>query len=77
MIILYDTEELEFETLGLGVLRDAISVSVTEELNGLFELTIEYPIDGYLFNELKSLLCLFRPGRDRLLYRQPGIFPGA
>ena len=59
MIILYDTEELEFETLGLGVLRDAISVSVTEELNGLFELTIEYPIDGYLFNELKftRIIC--------------------
>ena len=59
MIILYDTEELEFETLGLGVLRDAISVSVTEELNGLFELTMEYPIDGYLFNELKftRIIC--------------------
>ena len=59
MIILYDTDELEFETLGLGVLRDAISVSVTEELNGLFELTMEYPIDGYLFNELKftRIIC--------------------
>lgn len=59
MIILYDTKELEFKTLGLGVLRDAITVSVTEELNGLFELTMEYPIDGYLFNELKftRIIC--------------------
>lgn len=59
MIILYDTKELEFKTLGIGVLRDAISVSVTEELNGLFELTMEYPIDGYLFNELKftRIIC--------------------
>ena len=59
MIILYDTKELEFKTLGLGVLRDAIKVSVTEELNGLFELTMEYPIDGYLFNELKftRIIC--------------------
>ena len=59
MIILYDTKELEFKTLGLGVLRDAVKVSVTEELNGLFELTMEYPIDGYLFNELKftRIIC--------------------
>ena len=59
MIILYDTKELEFKTLGLGVLRDVITVSVTEELNGLFELTMEYPIDGYLFNELKftRIIC--------------------
>ena len=59
MIILYDTKELEFKTLGIGILRDAITVSVTEELNGLFELTMEYPIDGYLFNELKftRIIC--------------------
>lgn len=59
MIILYDTKELEFKTLGLGVLRDVITVSVTEELNGLFELTMEYPIDGHLFNELKftRIIC--------------------
>lgn len=59
MIILYDTKELEFKSLGLGILRDAIKVSVTEELNGLFELTMEYPIDGYLFNELKftRIIC--------------------
>ena len=59
MIVLYDTKELEFKTLGLGILRDAIKVSVTEELNGLFELTMEYPIDGYLFNELKftRIIC--------------------
>lgn len=59
MIILYDTKELEFKTLGIGVLRDAIKVRVTEELNGLFELTMEYPIDGHLFNELKftRIIC--------------------
>ena len=59
MIILYDTKELEFKSLGLGILRDVIEVRVTEELNGLFELTMEYPIDGYLFNELKftRIIC--------------------
>ena len=59
MIILYDTDELEFKTLGIGILRDTIKASVTEELNGLFELTMEYPIDGHLFNELKftRIIC--------------------
>ena len=61
MIILYDTKELEFKSLGLGILRDAIKVSVTEELNGLFELTMEYPIDGYLFNELKFTRIICNP----------------
>ena len=59
MIILYDTDELEFKSLGIGILRDTITASVTEELNGLFELTMEYPIDGHLFNELKftRIIC--------------------
>ena len=59
MIILYDTDELEFKSLGIGILRDTITASVTEELNGRFELTMEYPIDGHLFNELKftRIIC--------------------
>ena len=59
MIVLYDTDELEFKSLGIGILRDTIKASVTEELNGLFELTMEYPIDGHLFNELKftRIIC--------------------
>ena len=38
--------------LGLGMLNDCISATVTEELNGKFELTIEYPVDGIHFADI-------------------------
>ena len=44
--ILFDASELTFDSNGLGVLSDAISCTVTEERNGAFELTLEYPISG-------------------------------
>ena len=52
--ILYDKMETEFGHLGLGVLRDAISCIVTEERNGIFELEMEYPISGALFDLLEN-----------------------
>lgn len=38
--------------LGIGMLNDCISATVTEELNGKYELTIEYPIDGIHFADI-------------------------
>lgn len=52
--ILYAANETDFNTLGLGVLQDAISPLVSEERNGQFELTMSYPVDGALFNEIKN-----------------------
>ena len=52
--VLYKANETDFNTLGLGVLRDAISPLVTEERNGQFELTMSYPVDGALFDEIKN-----------------------
>ena len=52
--VLYKANETDFNTLGLGVLRDAISPLVTEERNGQFELTMSYPVDGALFGEIKN-----------------------
>lgn len=40
-------------TLGLGMLNDCISATVTEELNGSYELVIEYPITGAHFHEIE------------------------
>lgn len=53
MIILYEENEVKFESLGLGVLKDALSAIVKESLNDSFEFEIEYPITGALYNELK------------------------
>lgn len=52
--ILYEANETQFNHGGLGTLSDAISVFPEEERNGKFELIIEYPIFGKLFNELKN-----------------------
>lgn len=44
--ILYENTETLFNTNGLGRLRDAISVTVTEERNGIYECDFKYPVDG-------------------------------
>lgn len=53
MIILFDEAERSFESLGLGVLKDATSCTVKEALNGEFELEMTYPISGSLFNQIR------------------------
>ena len=50
--VLYEHSERAFETQGLGSLTDAISCTVTEELNSTYELKMDYPIDGIHFNDI-------------------------
>ena len=50
--IIYDAFSDGTDGLGIGVLSDAISCVVTEELNGLFELHMTYPVKGILFEEV-------------------------
>ena len=45
MICLYDSNETTFTSNGLVVLSDAISCTITEELNGAYFLEMEYPLD--------------------------------
>lgn len=54
MITLYPSTATAFETQGLGALPDAISCQVTEERNGAFELTIEYPITGLHYADISN-----------------------
>lgn len=49
---LYAATETTFTNNGLGGLPDAISCIVTEELNGPFELEMQYPIDGLHFSDI-------------------------
>ena len=57
--ILYPASETEFVSQGLGVLSDAISCTVTEERNGLYELEMEYPIDGQHFSDIADRCIIF------------------
>ncbi len=52
MIILYDENELLFQSLGLGLLRDAKSCIIKEGLNDSFELEMQYPLTGSNFSKL-------------------------
>mgnify|MGYP003290492148 CR=1 FL=1 len=44
--ILYSESERAFQTNGIGILSDAIYCIVKAELNGKYELTLQYPANG-------------------------------
>lgn len=50
--LLFEKDATDFSTRGLYALSDAISCTVTEERNGLFELELVYPTDGNHFSEI-------------------------
>lgn len=59
---LFDANATSFNTNGLGSLSEAISCEVTEELNGIYELEMQYPITGRLFSSLvNSALIVAEP----------------
>jgi len=45
---------LDYDTLGIGALGEAISCVVTEERNGRYELRLTYPVTGRRFKDLKE-----------------------
>jgi len=61
---LYAEDETEFESNGLGPLSDALACTVEENRNGAFELTMDYPVTGVLFDELKHGSIIFAPTND-------------
>lgn len=50
--ILYDSNESQFDNNGFGVLGDAVDCTVERELNGIYELELQYPVDGVRFGDL-------------------------
>lgn len=50
--ILYEASETSFSTNGIGLLRDAITCTVTEERGSSYELTMEYPVSGIHYESL-------------------------
>jgi len=64
MIRLYGSNETNFITNGIGVLSDCVSCTVTEELNGMYELEMEYPINGSRYGDIRL---------GRYIYAQPAV----
>ena len=44
--ILYEANTVDFNNNGLGALTEAMFSQVTEERNGIFELSVVYPMSG-------------------------------
>lgn len=62
--VLYSPNEYAFKTNGIGRLYDAISCEVTEERNGIYELSLEYPINGMLYKELRIFNIILAKPND-------------
>ncbi len=88
MIKLFDNDALETtdmtKSYGLGVLSNARSCTVAEELNGAFDLDLEYPVDGKHADAIDLdmiLFCKARPsdrvGNPFRIYRIGQVINGA
>lgn len=51
--ILYDTNETDFTSNGLGRLRDCVECTVHEERNGIYEADFSYPVTGANYDLIK------------------------
>lgn len=54
--ILYDLAETDFSHNGIGFLIDTIKATVTEERNGAYELSLQYPITGRYFSMIEDAI---------------------
>lgn len=66
--ILFADNATDYSTQGLGALEDAITCTVTEELNGEYELQMTYPVSGRRYADIKNR-CL--------IYCKPDHYRGA
>ena len=50
--VLYVSTAVDFSNNGIGVLADAVSCVITQELNGQYELQMQYPITGAFYGDI-------------------------
>lgn len=65
MPILYDSTESSFASLGIGALPDATRCTVKEELGGVYEMTMTYPVSGVHAAEIASDRIIAAPNNDQ------------
>ena len=69
--ILYSATETKYDHNGVGILSACVSCEVTEEANGIFELAMQYPMDGVHFAEIGDR-AIIKAKADQ--FRQPQLF---
>lgn len=74
--VLYDPTDVRvqngahiFESGGYGYLGDVISCTITEELNGSYELEMVYPVDGVHFDEIKINRLIYSKANESMEYQ--------
>lgn len=60
--ILYEENEKNFTSLGLGSLAEATAANIIRELNGKDELSMQYPVTGKRYSDIRN---------SRIIYAQP------
>ena len=71
-IRLFNPNDTDFTTNGLGCLHEASVCEVTEERNGMFELTLSYPASGHLYSKINVgsiIVCKSNPFSSNQAFR--------
>lgn len=63
MIILYNSNETDFNNNGLGILREAYEAYINRKLNSIYELTFKYPTAGKFINNLNEFMIVKADGQ--------------
>ena len=69
--ILYSATETNFDHNGIGILSACVSCEATEEANGIFELAMQYPMDGIHYAEIADR-AIIKAKADQ--FRNPQLF---
>ena len=69
--ILYSATETNFDHNGIGILSSCVSCEVTEEANGIFELSMTYPMGGIHYGEISERVII-KAKADQ--FRDPQLF---
>ena len=69
--ILYSATETNFDHNGIGILSACVSCEVTEEANGMYELSMLYPMDGVHFHGISDR-SIIKAKPDK--FREPQLF---
>ncbi|MGX7043306.1 phage tail spike protein [Leuconostoc holzapfelii] len=62
--ILYEKDEIDFTSQGLGALAEVYDVDVAEQRNGLFQITAKYPVTGIRYDDISvGRIILAKPNQ--------------
>lgn len=61
-VILFEKTEKNFNTRGLGILTDIVNPVITEMINGIYDMSFFYPINGKLYNEITHERIVYAKG---------------